>query len=146
MHHRTKCISFRLCTGIFVRASVLILFWQNIHLDRGWGCAALADNVPNCTRRAIPSVAGQSSFKCSNKNRSVPYWKLSTTLLIDVSKVHPQTKKPIPAAADTLWEVEVKTANPVHNTQETPLSKSIEAVLEVQMLMKGLLDLRRKDV
>ena len=45
-----------------------------------------------------------------------------------------------------LWEVEVKTANPVHNTQETPLSKSIEAILEVQMLMKGLLDLRRKDV
>ena len=57
-----------------------------------------------------------------------------------------RTQKPIPAHADTLWEVEVKTAYPVRNTPETPLSKSIDAVLEVQTLMRGLLDLRRQDV
>ena len=61
-------------------------------------------------------------------------------------QVDPKTQKPIPAHADTLWEVEVKTASPVRNTQETPLAKTIEAVLEVQLLMKGLLDLRRQDV
>ncbi|THH10079.1 hypothetical protein EW145_g1584 [Phellinidium pouzarii] len=59
--------------------------------------------------------------------------------------VDQRTQKPIPAHADTLWEVEVRTANPVRNTQETPLSQSIDAVLEVQLLMKGLLDLRRQD-
>ncbi|KAI0776124.1 hypothetical protein BD413DRAFT_469313 [Trametes elegans] len=58
----------------------------------------------------------------------------------------PKTGKPIPAHVGTLWEVEVKTAAPVRNTQETPLSRSLDAVLEVQLLMKGLLDLRRKDV
>ncbi len=52
----------------------------------------------------------------------------------------------MPASADTLWEVEVKTAFPMQNTQETPLRLAIDAVLEVQMLMKGLLDLRRQDV
>ncbi|PIL37054.1 hypothetical protein GSI_00746 [Ganoderma sinense ZZ0214-1] len=57
-----------------------------------------------------------------------------------------KTGKPIPAHVDTLWEVEVKTAAPVRNTQETPLSQSLDAVLEVQLLMKGLLDLRRQDV
>ncbi|KAL5527418.1 hypothetical protein ACEPAG_6209 [Sanghuangporus baumii] len=61
-------------------------------------------------------------------------------------QVDPRTQKPIPAHADTLWEVEVKTAYPVQNTQETPLSQMIEAVLDVQRLMRGLLDLRRKDV
>ncbi|KAI0650336.1 hypothetical protein C8Q79DRAFT_379460 [Trametes meyenii] len=58
----------------------------------------------------------------------------------------PKTGKPIPAHVDTLWEVEVKTAAPVRNTQETPLSLSLDAVLEVQLLMKGLLDLRRQDL
>jgi mediator of RNA polymerase II transcription subunit 18 len=62
------------------------------------------------------------------------------------TKVDPKTQKPIPAHADTLWEVEVKTASPVRNTQETPLSLSVDAVLEVQLLMKGLLDLRRQDL
>ncbi|EJF61147.1 hypothetical protein DICSQDRAFT_106140 [Dichomitus squalens LYAD-421 SS1] len=57
-----------------------------------------------------------------------------------------KTGKPIPAHVDTLWEVEVKTAAPVRNSQETPLSQSLDAVLEVQLLMKGLLDLRRQDV
>lgn len=61
-------------------------------------------------------------------------------------QVDPKTHKPIPAPPDTLWEVEVKTASPIRNTQETPLSQSIEAVLEVQLLMKGLLDLRRQDI
>lgn len=58
----------------------------------------------------------------------------------------PKTQQPIPAQADTLWEVEVKTAYPVRNTQEVPISKSVDAVLEVQLLMKGLLDLRRQDL
>ncbi|EPT03697.1 hypothetical protein FOMPIDRAFT_1115226 [Fomitopsis schrenkii] len=61
-------------------------------------------------------------------------------------QVDPKTQKPITAHPDTLWEVEVRTAAPVRNTQETPLSRYIEAVLEVQLLMKGLLDLRRQDV
>ncbi|KAI0750696.1 hypothetical protein C8Q80DRAFT_525312 [Daedaleopsis nitida] len=56
-----------------------------------------------------------------------------------------RTGKPIPAMVDTLWQVEVKTAAPVRNTQEMPLSRSLDAVLEVQLLMKGLLDLRRRD-
>ncbi|KAI0320703.1 hypothetical protein OF83DRAFT_1052668 [Amylostereum chailletii] len=60
-------------------------------------------------------------------------------------QVDSRTQKPIPAPPDTLWEVEVRTANPIRNTQETPLSRSIDAVLEVQLLMKGLLDLRRQD-
>lgn len=61
------------------------------------------------------------------------------------SQVDPKTSKPIPAHSDTLWEVEVKTASPVRNTPETPLSVSVEAVMEIQILMKGLLDLRRQD-
>ncbi|KAF9076479.1 hypothetical protein BDP27DRAFT_1210438 [Rhodocollybia butyracea] len=61
-------------------------------------------------------------------------------------QVEPSTQEPIPAHPDTLWEVEVKTATPIRNTQETPISQSIEAVLEVQLLMKGILDLRRQDV
>ncbi|KAF8505681.1 hypothetical protein F5888DRAFT_1791690 [Russula emetica] len=60
-------------------------------------------------------------------------------------QVDPNTQQPIPAHADTLWQVIVKTANPVRGTQEVPLSRHIEAVLEVQALMKGLLDLRRQD-
>lgn len=63
-----------------------------------------------------------------------------------ITQVDPKTQLPIPAHTDTLWEVEVKTASPIRNTQETPLSHSIDAVLEVQLLMKGLLDLRRQDV
>ncbi|KAF7301514.1 Mediator of RNA polymerase II transcription subunit 18 [Mycena indigotica] len=60
-------------------------------------------------------------------------------------QVDPRTQQPIPAHADTLWEVEVKTASPTRNTQETPLSIAVNAVVEVQLLMKGLLDLRRQD-
>ena len=68
---------------------------------------------------------------------------LIVVLLCD--QADPKTGKPMPAHPDTLWEVEVKTAAPVR-TQEAPLSQSIEAVLDVQLLMKGLLDLRRQDV
>jgi hypothetical protein len=38
-----------------------------------------------------------------------------------------KTELPIPAHPDTLWEVEVKTAAPVRNTPETPLSAAVEA-------------------
>ena len=72
--------------------------------------------------------------------------KLELTTRVHHVKVDPKTQQPIPAHADTLWEVEVKTASPIRNTQETPLSQSVDAVLEVQLLMKGLLDLRRQDV
>ncbi|KAF8665670.1 hypothetical protein AX16_000123 [Volvariella volvacea WC 439] len=61
-------------------------------------------------------------------------------------QVDQKTQQPIPAHADTLWEVEVKTASPIQATQQTPLKPSIDAVLEIQTLMKGLLDLRRKDI
>ncbi|KAF9475930.1 hypothetical protein BDN70DRAFT_202730 [Pholiota conissans] len=67
-------------------------------------------------------------------------------LMFQQEQVDPKTQLPIPAHTDTLWEVEVKTAQPIRNTQETPLSAAIEAVLEIQLLMKGLLDLRRQDV
>jgi len=60
-------------------------------------------------------------------------------------QVDPNTQEPIPAHADTPWQVMVKTANPVRGTQEVPLGRHTEAVLEVQRLMKGLLDLRRQD-
>jgi mediator of RNA polymerase II transcription subunit 18 len=55
-----------------------------------------------------------------------------------------RTELPIPAHPDTLWEVEVKTASPVRNSPETPLSAAVEAVLEVQRFMRGLLDLQRQ--
>jgi mediator of RNA polymerase II transcription subunit 18 len=61
-------------------------------------------------------------------------------------QVDPKTQQPIPAHTDTLWEVEVKTALPTRNTQETPLQQAVDAVIEVQVLMKGLLDLRRQDL
>ncbi|KAG6838013.1 hypothetical protein H0H93_008407 [Arthromyces matolae] len=67
-------------------------------------------------------------------------------LMFQQEQVDPATQQPIPAHPDTLWEVEVKTASPLRNTQETPLSHAINAVLEVQLFMKGLLDLRRQDV
>lgn len=60
-------------------------------------------------------------------------------------QVDTRTNQPIPAHTDTLWEVEVKTASPVRGTQEAPLSQTVDALLEVQLLMKGLLDLRRRD-
>jgi mediator of RNA polymerase II transcription subunit 18 len=70
---------------------------------------------------------------------------MSSTILTHY-KVDPKTQQPIPAHTDTLWEMEVKTASPIRNTQETPLSHVVSAVLEVQLLMKGLLDLRRQDL
>ncbi|KAH8830661.1 hypothetical protein DL96DRAFT_961311 [Flagelloscypha sp. PMI_526] len=57
----------------------------------------------------------------------------------------PNTQQPITAQQSTLWEVEVRTAEPVQNTPEKPLKQYIDAVLEIQTLMKGLLDLQRQD-
>ncbi|KAI6034054.1 hypothetical protein BKA83DRAFT_4460572 [Pisolithus microcarpus] len=57
-------------------------------------------------------------------------------------QVDPKTSLPIPAHADTLWEVEVKTASPAGRIQANTVRSAIEAVLEVQLVMKGLLDLR----
>ena len=53
-----------------------------------------------------------------------------------------KTEKPIPALPDTLWEVEVKTASPV---RDAPVKQTIDLLLEVQTIMKGLLDLRRQE-
>ena len=95
------------------------------------------------------SAKGAWSSRCSNKSRLVaPSEPKTQTYHIDrfsYPQVDPKTSKPIPAHSDTLWEVEVKTASPVRNTPEMPLSVSVEAVMEVQILMKGLLDLRRQD-
>jgi mediator of RNA polymerase II transcription subunit 18 len=63
-----------------------------------------------------------------------------------ILQADPKTQKPVLVHADTLWEVEVKTSTPIRNMQETLLSKAIIAMLEVQLLMKGLLDLRRQDI
>jgi mediator of RNA polymerase II transcription subunit 18 len=70
-------------------------------------------------------------------------WHQSTNNTI---KADLNTQEPIPAHADAPWQVIAKTANPVRGTQEVPLSRHIEAILEVQALMKGLLDLHRQDV
>ena len=101
-------------------------------------------NVDICSAKEV------WSSRCSSKNRFVPLLNLhmntgSQCYRFTLSQVDPKTSKPIPAHSDTLWEVEVKTASPVRNTAETPLSVSIEAVMEIQILMKGLLDLRRQD-
>ncbi|KAF9057419.1 hypothetical protein BJ165DRAFT_1334007 [Panaeolus papilionaceus] len=69
-----------------------------------------------------------------------------TILMFQQEQVDPRTQQPIPAHADTLWEVEVKTTEPIRNTKENPISQAIDAILEIQLLMKGLLDLRRQDV
>ena len=63
----------------------------------------------------------------------------------NVVKADPNTQDPVLPHEDAPWQVIVKTANPVRGTQEIPLGRHIEAVLEVQALMKGLLDLRRQD-
>lgn len=94
---------------------------------------------------ATASERARSLSSCSSKNKYVyPGTPLDRRLTI--FKIDPKTQQPIPAHADTLWEVEVKTAEPIRNTPETPLSAAIEEVLEIQLLMKGLLDLRRQDV
>ena len=59
-----------------------------------------------------------------------------------VSQPDAKTEKPIPALPDTLWEVEVKTASPV---RDAPVKQTIDLLLEVQTIMKGLLDLRRQE-
>ena len=102
------------------------------------------------TNVAIYSAKEVWSSRCSNKSRFVPPPETKTQTCPEADRVprlqvDPKTSKPIPAHADTLWEVEVKTASPVRNTPETPLSVSVEAVMEIQILMKGLLDLRRQD-
>jgi len=61
-------------------------------------------------------------------------------------RVDPKTNKPIRADNEALWEVEVKSSSPTRSTPESPLSQIINAILEVQVAMGGLLDLRRKDV
>jgi len=59
--------------------------------------------------------------------------------------VHPETREILRAPETAPWHVEVK-ARPVRNTQETPLSEQVEAVLEFKSSMKGLIDLDRIDI
>ncbi|KAJ2926215.1 hypothetical protein H1R20_g10895, partial [Candolleomyces eurysporus] len=63
-------------------------------------------------------------------------------LMFQQEQPDPKTEKPIPAQPDTLWEVEVKTASPV---RDAPVKQTIDLLLEVQTIMKGLLDLRRQE-
>ncbi|GJJ07308.1 hypothetical protein Clacol_001509 [Clathrus columnatus] len=58
--------------------------------------------------------------------------------------IDPKMQRPMPAHSDAPWQVEVKTA-PTRNTQESPLSHMVDAVLEVQRFMKGILDLQKLD-
>lgn len=60
-------------------------------------------------------------------------------------RVDAKSDKPIHADVEALWEVEVKSVSPTRNTPETPLAKVVDAILDVQRSMRGLLDLRRKD-
>ncbi|KAG6378500.1 hypothetical protein JVT61DRAFT_12761 [Boletus reticuloceps] len=78
---------------------------------------------------------------------------LSISSLSTSIEVDPKTSLSTPAHADTLWEVEVKTATQVNTAapvagqvQTNTVRSAIEAVLEVQFIMKGLLDLRRRDI
>lgn len=64
--------------------------------------------------------------------------------MTELLQIDPKTQKPMPAHSDAPWQVEVKTA-PVRNTQENPLSHMVDAVLEVQRFMKGILDLQKLD-
>jgi hypothetical protein len=105
------------------------------------GQAAVADIQ---ARVCIPSRYGRDSNVPTGEGDSL-------ALLCDASaqpcghlQADFRTELPIPAHPDTLWEVEVKTASPVRNSPETPLSAAVEAVLEVQRFMKGLLDLQRQ--
>lgn len=60
-------------------------------------------------------------------------------------QLDPKTNKPIRAESEALWEVEVKSSSPTRSTPESPLTQVIDAILEVQVAMGGLLNLRRKD-
>jgi len=60
-------------------------------------------------------------------------------------RVDPKSGAAIRADSEALWEVEVKTSSPLRSTPETPLSQVIDAILEVQLALGGVLDLRRKD-
>lgn len=96
---------------------------------------------------ATPFQFETLSFWHLHRQRSQIYKKgftfLRGPLLIQLFQQ--STNRTTPESS-TLWEVEVKTAKPIKNTQETPLGLAVEAVLEVQALMKGLLDLRRQDI
>ncbi|KAF6762599.1 hypothetical protein DFP72DRAFT_801803 [Ephemerocybe angulata] len=66
-------------------------------------------------------------------------------LMFQQEQADPKTEKPIPAHADTLWEVEVKSF-PLDTSNNKLIQEAIGRLLNVQMLMKGLLDLRRQDM
>lgn len=99
----------------------------------------------------MPSAGAHSSSSSFNKKMYVPSLPfvreflpgLFYLLIPNPPQTDPQTELPIPAHADTLWEVEVKTAQPI---RDTPVHQAIDVLLEFQGLMKGLLDLRRQDM
>lgn len=101
------------------------------------------------------SDVDRSLSRCFSKNR-YQHRPDSLTEFLPLTihiEVDPKTSLPIPAHADTLWEVEVKTATQVNTAipvagqvQANTVRSAIDAVLEVQFIMKGLLDLRRQDI
>ena len=122
--------------------------------------AALGYVYVPCLR--VVYVSDQSQSACTIfqarlrlSTRRVVHFNVSTRTSMFVSfpqcyltnrQIDAVTSLPLPPPPETLWEVEVKTSSPVRNTQEKPLSSVIDDVLEVQLLMKGLLDLGRGDV
>ncbi|KAK0468708.1 hypothetical protein IW261DRAFT_1553815 [Armillaria novae-zelandiae] len=53
-------------------------------------------------------------------------WEMLVIHMFQQEKIDQKTQEPIPALADTLWEV-----------KHMPVSHAIDAVLDVQLLMKG---------
>lgn len=107
------------------------------------------------TNAGMVSDVDRSLSRCFSKSR-YRYRPDSLTEFLSLTihiEVDPKTSLPIPAHADTLWEVEVKTATQVNTAapvagqvQVNTVRSAIDAVLEVQFIMKGLLDLRRQDI
>ena len=101
------------------------------------------------------SDVDRSLSRCFSKSRyhHRPDSLTETFSLTIPLKVDPKTSLPIPAHSDTLWEVEVKTATQVNTAapvagqvQVNTVRSATDAVLDVQSIMKGLLDLRRQDI
>jgi hypothetical protein len=103
--------------------------------------------VHSSTSVATSSAAARSSSTSSSRSRSAQFLSLSAIAhaLTPYPSQVDAANQPIPAHANTLWEVEVRNVTPARNTPDAPLSATVEQVLAVQLLMKGLLDLRRQD-
>lgn len=100
---------------------------------------------PNQTRSLVNTIPAYRQRSQRYKRGYVFRRGPLVVQIFQQEQADPVSGRPIPARPDTLWEVEVRNATPARNTPEAPLSRTVDAVLEVQLLMKGLLDLRRQD-